>query len=354
MPDLLRARGSYDAPPSADVRRCSRCGELKPVDEFPIKEKLTGLRRVWCRPCCRAYGKEHYAQNRPVYLAKATSRRKTEIPRMQRIIDDHLRTYPCVDCGESDLVVIDFDHRDRSLKRGLVSRLARSCAAGTVRAEIAKCDVRCANCHRRRTAEQFKWTKMFGVIIDPTEVRPGVAGRYLRLADPRQDELFSSDPHGLRRCSRCRQLKPLSEFSFRDLSRGLRNHYCRPCHAAYRRAHYERNKPDYIQRAMREMRMKREDGLLRLHEYLRSHACVDCGEKDITVLEFDHRDPATKAIDIGVMVGRRSWSTIVAEIEKCDVRCANCHRRRTARHQGWKTGLAERRGRYRRIRFTRE
>lgn len=100
--------------------------------------------------------------------------------------------------------------------------------------------------------------------------------------------------------------------------------------------------------------MKREDGLVRLHKYLRSHGCVDCGEKDITVLEFDHRDEATKVLDIGVMVGRRSWSIVLAEIQKCDVRCVNCHRRSTARQQGWKNRVGERRGRYVRMRFSRE
>lgn len=338
-----------DEPVGTAARVCSKCGEVEPVEDFPIKNKANALRKTWCRACCRAYGREHYQENRSAYLARAKSRRRRELPRIRQIIDEYVRTHPCIDCGESDGMVLDFDHRDRSLKRGIVSRLARSCAAGTVRAEMAKCDVRCGNCHRRRTAEQFNWTKLLGVIIDPTEIRPGAAGRYLRPAGPRQDALFSPDPHGLRRCSRCRQLKSLNEFSFRDLEKGLRNHYCRPCHAAYRRAHYEHNKPDYIQRAMSEMRMKREDGLLLLHEYLRSRPCADCGETDITVLEFDHREPATKALDIGAMVGRRSWSMISAEIEKCDVRCVNCHRRRTARQQGWKVRFAEVRGLYARI-----
>jgi hypothetical protein len=33
--------------------------------------------------------------------------------------------------------------------------------------------------------------------------------------------------------------------------------------------------------------------------------------------------------------GKYSWSKILEEIEKCDVRCANCHRRRTAKQLGW-------------------
>jgi hypothetical protein len=50
------------------------------------------------------------------------------------------------------------------------------------------------------------------------------------------------------------------------------------------------------------------------------------------VLEFDHlRD---KLFSVGQDLSRRSWSSILAEIEKCEVVCANCHRRRTARRRG--------------------
>ena len=66
--------------------------------------------------------------------------------------------------------------------------------------------------------------------------------------------------------------------------------------------------------------------------YFVVHPCVDCGERDPVVLEFDHlRD---KRLAISSQLHGRNWQTILDEIEKCEVLCANCHRRRTARRRG--------------------
>lgn len=63
--------------------------------------------------------------------------------------------------------------------------------------------------------------------------------------------------------------------------------------------------------------------------------CVDCGEADPLVLEFDHVRGA-KIADISRLVSRgASWAEIVVEMEKCDVVCRNCHARRTAKQFGW-------------------
>jgi hypothetical protein len=77
-----------------------------------------------------------------------------------------------------------------------------------------------------------------------------------------------------------------------------------------------------------------------LCRYLLAHPCVDCGEKDIVVLQFDHQ--GGKECNVGTMVsdGTR-WDRILAEIAKCEVVCANDHARRTARSFGWfKASLA--------------
>jgi hypothetical protein len=56
----------------------------------------------------------------------------------------------CVDCGDSRLVVLDFDHV--GLKTANVTELARrGCSLRRLEAEVSQCEIRCANCHRRRT-----------------------------------------------------------------------------------------------------------------------------------------------------------------------------------------------------------
>jgi hypothetical protein len=64
-----------------------------------------------------------------------------------------LRRGACADCGERNPVVLEFDHVD--VKRDSVTRLAwYGCSLATIDAEIARCEIRCANCHRRVTAKR--------------------------------------------------------------------------------------------------------------------------------------------------------------------------------------------------------
>ena len=69
-------------------------------------------------------------------------------------------------------------------------------------------------------------------------------------------------------------------------------------------------------------------------EHYMTHACIDCGENDYRVLQFDHVND--KRDDVGRLVGSGyPLTTIIKEIEKCVVRCANCHHRKTAKEQNW-------------------
>ena len=63
-------------------------------------------------------------------------------------------------------------------------------------------------------------------------------------------------------------------------------------------------------------------------KYKAERGCIICGEKDPLVLDFHHREPSDKKHSIMYMIsGEYSVSKILEEIKKCDVVCANDHRR---------------------------
>lgn len=97
---------------------------------------------------------------------------------------------------------------------------------------------------------------------------------------------------------------------------------------------YAKNKGRHIANVAARNARVRLGNRVRLVEYLAAHPCVDCGETDPVVLDFDHVR-GEKRCDISHLLSRRHpWSTVEQEIAKCDVRCANCHRRKTAAEQG--------------------
>jgi hypothetical protein len=98
---------------------------------------------------------------------------------------------------------------------------------------------------------------------------------------------------------------------------------------AYHAEWYEANKE--TRRASVNTRIKklRKENQDRIIEYLRSHPCVDCGETDIVVLEFDHVRGVKKEA-VGIMARSYTWAAVAEEISKCEVRCANDHARKTA------------------------
>ncbi len=105
----------------------------------------------------------------------------------------------------------------------------------------------------------------------------------------------------------------------------------------YSRRHYEKNKPAMIARAKAHTRVVRANVVEFLRAHLEAHPCVDCGETDLIVLEFDHQPGFEKLFNIGEATRDvRSMRAVKAEVAKCEVRCANCHRRKTYKERGYK------------------
>lgn len=101
-----------------------------------------------------------------------------------------------------------------------------------------------------------------------------------------------------------------------------------------------RRKKYPLMKAARQRR--RKDRQAFLWQYLIEHPCVDCGETDPQVLEFDHVRGIKKYVITALISAGLNYERIKAEIAKCDVRCANCHRRKTYRERGsWKHARAQ-------------
>jgi hypothetical protein len=137
-------------------------------------------------------------------------------------------------------------------------------------------------------------------------------------------------------CSSCGEERDAEmDFNWKYKDRGVRNRRCKYCQSQVSKQHYQNHKQSYMDRVRTREVLVTEDNHKRIAEYLSCHPCVDCGCADVRVLEFDHvRGKKSNDISRMVIIGC-SWSTIEAEISKCEVRCANCHRIKTNERSGW-------------------
>lgn len=127
-------------------------------ENFALRHRATGVYRLECKDCYNASKQTAYRLS----PEKREQQKQAQLQlkaRNKQFVWDYLRNHPCVDCGETDIVVLEFDHV-RGEKYKNVSLIA-GCSSGlqTLISEIEKCEVVCANCHRKRTAMRSGWAK---------------------------------------------------------------------------------------------------------------------------------------------------------------------------------------------------
>lgn len=138
---------------TAELLMCTRCRELKPAKAFPRKWRGKDRLHAWCRDCFAEIHALQYAANRDREISRIRRNKARRRDEARLVVAGHLATHPCVDCGEGDPSVLEFDHV--STKRAEISRMvADGYPVAEIVTEIAKCEVRCGNCHRRRTHER--------------------------------------------------------------------------------------------------------------------------------------------------------------------------------------------------------
>lgn len=132
----------FDMSDAIGWRTCPRCGETKPPTEFYSDGRQAGRtrlkRRLKCRQCTRAQMRARYADR-------------------SAAVDDYKTASGCVDCGWNEHPrALEFDHLPGNGKRFNISAAIAqlSVPMAEIFAEIAKCDLVCANCHRIRTYDR--------------------------------------------------------------------------------------------------------------------------------------------------------------------------------------------------------
>jgi hypothetical protein len=136
-------------------------------------------------------------------------------------------------------------------------------------------------------------------------------------------------------CNHCGLEKNEEEFNWRYKALGVRNPACRDCQHAFNKDYYEGDaKEKHLKQIKERTEAAREVARDFVYQYLLTHPCQSCGERDPNVLEFHHVGSKDLAIT-RMVTGGWSIRRIQAEISKCDVLCANCHRKLTAQERGW-------------------
>jgi hypothetical protein len=141
-----------------------------------------------------------------------------------------------------------------------------------------------------------------------------------------------------RKCKMCAVVKPVAEFGYVEFRQANRLYVCLECKRkatnAYMRDYYHANKEACRRYHRKHQQYKAKEKRTQLYAYFLSHPCTECGETDPVVLEFDHLED--KKFNISKkFLGASTWDDLLREIQKCEVVCANCHRRRTALRANW-------------------
>lgn len=131
------------------VKKCSKCKldlDIEMFNKKGIRKNGSIKYQDFCKECNKIASREWYKKegNRSRIVNKVTEYKRENRMRFA----EYKATLLCVKCGESHPACLDFHHRDPLEKDFLLSDI-RSRSLHSIQKEIDKCDVLCANCHRK-------------------------------------------------------------------------------------------------------------------------------------------------------------------------------------------------------------
>lgn len=158
------------------AKRCTTCGDTKVISKFPPNKRYRLGVSSRCKACAQeatyrwrranadvyranaaARMRAYYAANPGLSARQSAARRKANREFVRRVLSER----SCTDCGTSDIQLLEFDHV-RGTKSAGIAHLVQHGGIARIQEEIAKCEVVCANCHRKRTIDRAGHHRLLG------------------------------------------------------------------------------------------------------------------------------------------------------------------------------------------------
>lgn len=136
-----------------ETKVCTKCGEEKDLSEYTFKGN--GKKRNDCKSCRKIYQAKWVAENPEAQIRLIVKRRALRLKMKEGL--------SCSVCGENRPATLDFHHPNAEDKLGDVSDMFRMHMVDKLEAEIEKCIVLCATCHRAHHEELYE-IKLAGMI----------------------------------------------------------------------------------------------------------------------------------------------------------------------------------------------
>lgn len=133
-------------------RLCTMCNTPRPISEFNKSRTRSEHLRAHCKSCERKAAKDFYKKNPEPYKRRAAVSRRNMAKKNKELANKIKQDSGCVSCGENTLCVLDFHHlhgNSKGREGGMPVSRAANVSIRKFRAELAKCVVLCANCHRK-------------------------------------------------------------------------------------------------------------------------------------------------------------------------------------------------------------
>ena len=140
------------------MKKCYKCGLLKEKSQFAKHANRADKLQTACRGCKKLMDKNYYRSHSIKMRKQIQEAKKARITHIQNKVFEYLLLHPCIDCGENDIIVLEFDHQSEK-EKDIPVMIHDGIAWNNVLKEIKKCQVRCANCHRRKTARTLGYRR---------------------------------------------------------------------------------------------------------------------------------------------------------------------------------------------------